>query len=57
MNALNISFKFNSMEEIVIIPKELISLVQKQYEQISRNYMGRVIELVTKIKEIENNIK
>ena len=42
------------MEELVIIPKELITLVQKQYEMIGRNYMGHISELVTKIKELED---
>lgn len=54
MNALNINLNYENMEELVIIPKELITLVQKQYEMIGRNYMGHISELVTKIKELED---
>jgi hypothetical protein len=54
MNALNINFNYDNMEEIVIIPKELFHLVQKQYEMIGHNYMGHISELVTKIKDLEN---
>ena len=54
MNALNINLNYENMEELVIISKELITLVQKQYEMIGRNYMGHISELVTKIKELED---
>ena len=54
MNALNINFNYGTMEELVIIPKELMSLVHKQYEMISKNYMGHISELITKIKELED---
>jgi hypothetical protein len=54
MNALNINFNYSTMEELVIIPKELMSLVHKQYEMISKNYMGHISELITKIKELED---
>jgi len=54
MNALNINLNYENMEELVVIPKELITLVQKQYEMIGRNYMGHISELVTKIKELED---
>jgi hypothetical protein len=54
MNALNINFNYDNMEEIVIIPKELFNLVQKQYEMIGHNYMGHISEIVTKIKDLED---
>jgi hypothetical protein len=54
MNALNINFSYENMEELVIIPKQYINLVQKQYEQIGHNYMGHISELVTKIKDLED---
>ena len=57
MNALNINFNYDTMEELVIIPKELMSLVQKQYEMISKNYMGHISELITKIKELEDKFE
>ena len=54
MTALNINLNYENMEELVVIPKELLSLVQKQYEMIGRNYMGHISEFVTKIKELED---
>lgn len=54
MNALNISFNYENQEEIVIIPKNLMNLVQKQYEQIGKNYLGHISEVITKIKELED---
>ena len=45
---------YENMEELVVIPKELMPLVERQYELIGRNYMGHISELVTRIKELEN---
>jgi len=32
----------------------MTTLVQKQYEQIGKNYMGHISELITKIKDLED---
>jgi len=54
MNGLKINTNYENMEELVVIPKELISLIERQYEMIGRNYMGHISELVTRIKELED---
>lgn len=54
MNGLKINSSYENMEEIVVIPKELMQLVERQYELIGRNYMGHISELVTRIKELED---
>ena len=54
MNGLKINTSYENMEELVVIPKELMSLVERQYEMIGRNYMGHISELVTRIKELED---
>lgn len=54
MNGLKINTNYENMEELVVIPKELTSLVERQYEMIGRNYMGHISELVTRIKELED---
>jgi hypothetical protein len=53
MTALNITYKFEEYKEIVIIPKHLINLVEKQYQQIGKSYMGHIAELITRIKDLE----
>jgi hypothetical protein len=53
MTALNINFNYQDNEEIVIVPKHLLSLVEKQYYQIGKSYMGHIAELITKNKELE----
>ena len=54
MIAFNTKFNFDNEYELVIIPKELIKMVERQYELIGKNYMGHISELITKIKELEN---
>ncbi len=56
MEALNINFKYENNDEIVIIPKHLIDLVDKQYTQIGKLYMGHIAELITKIKEKDTQL-
>jgi hypothetical protein len=53
-DALKIKLDYENNDELVIIPKNLIILVEKQYQQIGKNYMGHISELITKIKELED---
>lgn len=53
-DALKINLIYENNDEIVIIPKKLISLVERQYQQIAKNYTGHISELITKIKDIED---
>jgi hypothetical protein len=54
MEAFNVKFNYKNYDELVIISKDLLKIVQKQYEQIGKSYMGHISELVTKIKELED---
>jgi len=54
INAFNINFNYKNYEELVIIPTELMKIIHKQYDQISKSYMGHISELITKIKELED---
>jgi hypothetical protein len=57
MNAFHIHHRYRSEEEIVIVTKDMFPMIHKQYENISKNYMGNVSELVAKIKELEMEIE
>lgn len=52
MKFSNFKIQYVNNEEIVVIPKEHIKIVEKQYQQISKSYMGHVTELVNQIKEL-----
>jgi hypothetical protein len=54
MEAFKTQVSFENQEELVIIPKELSKLVEKQYQQISKSYMGHISELINRIKELED---
>ncbi len=49
--------KLDPMEELAIMSKKDLETIEKQYDQISKNYIGHVNELVTKIKDLENTLK
>jgi hypothetical protein len=53
MMAFKIKLDYYTEDELVIIPKELIKIVERHYELIGKNYMGHISELITKIKELE----
>ena len=54
MMAFKIKFDFDNEDELVIIPKELMKMVERHYELIGKNYMGHISELITRIKELED---
>jgi len=57
VGALNLNYSYDTHKELVIISKDFMPLVKKQFEQISANYIGHISELVTKIKELEAKIE
>lgn len=57
MDALKINLEYEKHSELVVIPKDMMKLVDKQYQQIGSNYMGHISELITKIKELENKLE
>lgn len=54
MEAFCANFSFENEDEIVIIPKDAIKIVERQYEFIGNSYMGHTSELITKIKDMEH---
>ena len=54
MTAFKINFNYENEDELVIIPKELLKMVDQQYDYIGKKYMGHISELITKIKELED---
>jgi hypothetical protein len=54
MSAFKTKFDFDNEDELVIIPKELMKIIERHYELIGKNYMGHISELITKIKDLEN---
>lgn len=57
MEALNIGLPYNDYAELVVIPKDLMKLVEKQYQMIAKNYMGHISELITKVKDLEDKLE
>jgi hypothetical protein len=55
MLGFKIKLNFENEDELIIIPKELIRIVERQYEVIGKSYMGHISELITKIKELKEN--
>ncbi len=50
-------FTFNTMSELAILNKKNLSEVEREYDRISKSYMGHVHELVSKNKDLENALK
>jgi hypothetical protein len=57
INGFGFHFTFDTMNELAILNKKNLKEVEKQYDQISRSYMGHVTELVTKNRDLENAMK
>ena len=54
MLAFKTKFIFENEDELVIIPKELMKMVERQYEFIGKSYMGYISELIIKIKDLQD---
>ena len=50
-------FEFNKEDELVIIPKNFVKMVERQYELIGKSYMGHISELITRIKNLEDKLE
>ena len=56
MICFEIKFEFDKEDELVIIPKKLLKMVDKQYELIGKSYMGHISELITKNKDLDDKL-
>ena len=54
MQAFKTKLDFDNEDELVIFPKELMKLIDQQYEFIGKKYMGHISELITRAKELED---
>lgn len=54
MTTIDAAFKYQDMEELVILPQHLLKYVEEQYGSIAKNYMGHCAELITRLKDIES---
>ena len=54
---LNMNMTYNNIEEIVVIDKDYLSIIEDLYQNIGRKYMGNVSEYIIQLKEKEQEIK
>lgn len=57
INSLNMKLQYNNEDELIIIPNKFMNLISEKYEYIGKKYSGHISELITKIKELENNLE
>jgi hypothetical protein len=55
-DALSLDFSFEKYDELIIIPKKHDKLVKKQYEHLSKSYMGNIADLVNKLKDKDHEL-
>lgn len=48
---LNMNLKYENMEELVVIKKEYLKIIEDLYQNIGRKYMGNNSELITQLKQ------
>ena len=52
-SSLNLKLKYESFDELVIVPNVYNKIVSEKYNHIGKKYSGHISELITKIKELE----
>lgn len=57
IKAFGFHFTFDTMEELAIMNKKNLKLMEDQYDQIAKKYIGHNYELVSKIKDLENTMR
>uniref|UniRef100_A0A6C0LRI9 Bro-N domain-containing protein n=1 Tax=viral metagenome TaxID=1070528 RepID=A0A6C0LRI9_9ZZZZ len=53
---MDLKLENDKYKELSIIPKNKMKYVKEQYESISKEYMGHITEMITKIKDKDNEI-
>jgi hypothetical protein len=56
IKSLNINVKYDNYNELIILNKDLFSIVQNYYDQIGKKYAGHISELISKIKDLEHEL-
>jgi hypothetical protein len=54
INTFNMKLDYENCEELIILPKEYEQQIKEKFTFISQNYSGHISELITKIKNMEN---
>jgi len=54
---LNLNLIYNNSEEIIVLTKDKLKLIESQYKHLSKSYMGKVEELNSFIKDLKGQIK
>jgi hypothetical protein len=54
VNDFNLGLKYEEHVELLILPQKLINQTKDKYEHIGNKFAGHVSELITKIKNLEN---
>ena len=57
IDAFNCDFKYENMNELVIIESGQMIHVENAFANVSKKYMGHVSELLTQIKELKDNLE
>jgi len=57
LNGLNLMLDHEKYDELIIFNKGQLPMIKKQYNQISKSYIGHIAELVTRIKTLEDERK
>ena len=52
-SSLNLKLDFESFDELVIVPNVYNKIVYEKYNHIGKKYAGHISELITKIKDLE----
>jgi len=53
-NLMNFVLEHETYKEIIIFNKTLMPKIKKQYESISKSYVGHIAEAITRINELES---
>ena len=56
LHGMEVVLEHETHVELAIIPKNKMKVVREQYDMISQMYMGHIKDLITKIKEKDNEI-
>ncbi len=52
-SSLNLKLEYDSFDELVIVPNVYNKIVSEKYNHIGKKYAGHISELITKIKDLE----
>jgi hypothetical protein len=56
-DSLELKLEYKNYLELVVIPQSLLKIISEKYNHIGKKYAGHISELITKIKELENDKK